>query len=123
MHPLHHRDIEQRTEDRGQNSTPCVLSSVLCPLSSDKGRRWGSHPHRPHYECGAFLARATPAAISRSARIRTLCGWFGSSLLSQEHAPETRRSREPSGTTQASPKRQPGPPRLGGPTGSVSGGN
>jgi hypothetical protein len=26
-----------------------------------KGRRWGSHPHRPHYECGAFLTRATPA--------------------------------------------------------------
>ena len=28
-----------------------------------KGRRWGSHPHRPHYECGAFLARATPATV------------------------------------------------------------
>jgi hypothetical protein len=33
-------------------------------------------PHRPH--------------DSRSARIRTLCGWFGISLLSQEHAPVNR---------------------------------
>jgi hypothetical protein len=28
--------------------------------------------------------------VSRSARIRTLCGWFGISLLSQEHAPVNR---------------------------------
>src|SRR5215218_3295695 len=36
MHPLHHRDSESRRRD--------------------------SHPHEPHYGCGAFLCRATPAS-------------------------------------------------------------
>jgi hypothetical protein len=72
----------------GKNACIAVIphpSSLILP----KSRRWASHPHGPHYECGAFLTRATPAPIdSRGARSRTLCGCFGGSLLSQEHTPE-----------------------------------
>ena len=38
------------------------MSRIPRLVSTFKGRRWGSHPHRPHYECGAFLTRATPAS-------------------------------------------------------------
>jgi hypothetical protein len=33
-----------------------------CHVSFLKSRRRDSHPHRPHYGCGAFLCRATPAS-------------------------------------------------------------
>ena len=62
-----------------------------------KSRRLDSHQHGAVYGTAAFLNRATSAwvsrvalapGVSRSARIRTLCGGFGDRLLSQEHAPK-----------------------------------
>ncbi len=72
MHPLHHRDKgRHETRDTRQGDTrhklarsfSCLL--VSCLVSVLKSRRRDSHPHEPHYGCGTFLCRATPASQER----------------------------------------------------------
>src|SRR5262245_54181889 len=63
----------------------CFLHPSSLILS--KGRWWDSHPHRTALRVRR-LSVSSHTGTSRSARIRTLCGCFGGSLLSQEHTPD-----------------------------------